>query len=55
MLSLLYLDEREVIYDNYTVQLRDRVTGHGVFQYVLLSLVTLDKILWFGSENFIQL
>ena len=46
---------REVIQDNYTIELRDRVTGHGVFQYVLFSPVSLDKILWFGSEIFIQL
>ena len=33
------------IQDNYTMELRDRVTGHGVFQCVLLSPVTLNRIL----------
>ena len=42
--SLLYLDVRG-IQDNYTIELRDRVTGHGVFQCVLLSPVTLNRIL----------
>ena len=42
--SLLYLDVRS-IQDNYTMELRDRVTGHGVFQCVLLSPVTLNRIL----------
>ena len=41
--SLLYLDVRS-IQDNYTMELRDRVTGHGVFQCVLLSPVTLNRI-----------
>ena len=42
--SLLYLDVRS-IQDNYTMELRDRVTGHGVFQCVLLPPVTLNRIL----------
>ena len=42
--SLLYLDLRG-IQDNYTMELRDRVTGQGVFQCVLLSPVTLNRIL----------
>ena len=51
--SLLYLDLRG-IQDNYTMELRDRVTGQGVFQCVLLSPVTLNRILLFGSEMFVQ-
>ena len=31
--------------DGITMELRDRVTGHGVFQCVLLSPVTLNRIL----------
>ena len=42
--SLLYLDVRG-IQDNYTMELRDRVTGQGAFQCVLLSPVTLNRIL----------
>ena len=47
------LDVRS-IQDNYTMELRDRVTGHGVFQCLLLSPVTLNRILWFGFEVFKQ-
>ena len=36
------------------MELLDRVTGQGVFQCVLLSPVTLNRILLFGSEIFIQ-
>ena len=42
MLSLLYLHVRSNIQDKYTIELRDRVTGHGVFQCVLLSSVELN-------------
>ena len=51
--SLLYLDVRGS-QDNYTMELRDRVTVHGVFQCVLLSPVTLNRILWFGFGMFTQ-
>ena len=50
---MLHLDVRS-IQDNYTMELRDRVTGHGVFQCLLLSPVTLNRILWFGFEVFKQ-
>ena len=43
MLSLLYLHVKSNIQDKYTIELRDRVTGHGVFQCVLLSSVVLNK------------
>ena len=43
MLSLLYLHVRNSIQDKYTIELRDRVTGHGVFQCVLLSSDVLNK------------
>ena len=43
MLLLLYLHVRSNIQDKYTIELRDRVTGHGVFQCVLLSSVVLNK------------
>ena len=36
------------------MELRDRVAGQGAFQCVLLSPVTLNRILKFGSEMFIQ-
>ena len=42
MLSLLRY-EVEAILDNYTIELRD--SSHGVFQCVLLSPVTLNRIL----------
>ena len=42
--SRCFIKTWEVIQDNYTIELRDRVTGHGVFQGVLLSPVTLNKI-----------
>ena len=45
MLSLHYLHVKSNIQDKYTIELRDRVTGHGVFQCVLLSSVTLNRIL----------
>ena len=45
--SLLYLDVRS-IRDNYMMELRDRLTGHGVFHCVLLSPVTLNRSLQFG-------
>ena len=38
-----FITKGEAIQDNYTIELRD--SGHGVFQCVLLSPVTLNRTL----------